>query len=69
MGDTISTVHIRRKEDSKLNKQMATHKLEQTRGFTIKPDSTFHQNNGKKTMQKTGMMSYFVDLALESSIF
>ena len=54
MGHTLGTVHVRRKEDSKLRKTMASHKLEQTRGFGMGPDSTFHQTGGNKTMRKTG---------------
>jgi hypothetical protein len=54
MGDTLGTVHVRRKEDSKLRKTMASHKLEQTRGFGMGPDSTFHQGKSK-TMRKTGI--------------
>ena len=57
MGDTLGTVHVRRKEDSKLRKTMATHKLEQTRGFGVGAASTFHQKGGgggSTTMKKTG---------------
>ena len=59
MTDTISTVHVRRKEDSKFNKTMASQKLEQVRGFTVKPDSTFHQTRGSSTMKNTGNLKVF----------
>lgn len=59
MGDTLGTVHVRRKEDSKLRKTMASQKLEQTRGFGMGPDSTFHQGGNKSsTMRKTGILNY-----------
>ena len=43
MGTTQSIVHTRRIDDSKLSRAMATSQLEQVRGFSVAPESTFHQ--------------------------
>ena len=43
MSNTKNTVHERMIDDSKLNRNMATQKLEMLRGFTIDPSSTFKQ--------------------------
>jgi hypothetical protein len=51
MSTTQSIVHTRRIDDSKLNRTMATSKLEQMRGFSVAPESTFHQT---KKLGSTG---------------
>ena len=43
MSSTIAMVNERKMDDSKLTRKMATAQLAEARGFTIKPDSTFHQ--------------------------
>ncbi len=45
MSNTKNTVHERMIDDSKLNRKMATEKLETLRGFSIDASSTFRQTN------------------------
>jgi hypothetical protein len=42
MGDTKSIIQDRRTEESKMNRKMGSLELEMLRGFTLKPESTFH---------------------------
>ncbi len=52
MNNTKNTVHERMIDDAKLNRKMATEKLEILRGFTIDPASTFKQS-GKLSSSNT----------------
>jgi len=66
MGEVKNVIQVRRVEESKLTSQMGSLELEMLRGYTLKPDSTFHQSgsfdtgtykagsgNGFKMMQST----------------
>lgn len=53
MSNTKNTVHERMIDDAKLNRKMATEKLEILRGFTIDPSSTFSQTGGAKSKSST----------------
>jgi hypothetical protein len=57
MGETKNTVNTRIMDDFKLTRRTATMELQITRGYTMLPDSTFHQtrrSNGD-TFGGTGM--------------
>jgi hypothetical protein len=43
MSDTKGTVHARKMDDFKLSSKMATMELQSLRGYTLSPESTFHQ--------------------------
>ena len=43
MTNTINTVNERKMDDSKLNRKMASAELAVARGFTLNPETTFHQ--------------------------
>ena len=43
MQDTKDTVHARMIDDCKLSKKISTMELQSLRGFTMTPESTFHQ--------------------------
>jgi hypothetical protein len=51
MGVTQGIVHTRRIEDARLARTMATQEIQSTRGFSLGPESTFHQT-GKNSLTK-----------------
>lgn len=53
MTQTISIVQERKMDDSKLLRTMAKNTLAVSRGFTLAPESTFHQT-GHNTLRNTG---------------
>jgi hypothetical protein len=62
MGDTKTIVKTKKYEDSKLTRKVSSLELENIRGYTLKPDSTFHQtsssnfdsfNNASSTFDNT----------------
>eukprot|EP01037_Dinobryon_pediforme_P023588 gene23588-25082_t len=44
MGEVKGTIQLRRIEESRLTSKMGSLELETLRGYTLKPDSTFHQS-------------------------
>eukprot|EP01036_Dinobryon_divergens_P026821 gene26821-35511_t len=49
MNEVKGTVQLRRVEESKFSSKMGSMELEMLRGYTLRPDSTFHQSGSHDT--------------------